>query len=534
MDLDVPEDVKVALHSAPMQALPDLWQAFETEFGVEGQRWLARNDRFYLLIHILRRKDMIHPWIYDRVREVEASPDGYLDLWSRDHHKTSCITYGGVIQEVLKDPEITVAILSHTKPIAKKFLRQIQKEFEGNSNLRDLFPDIFFEKPDKDAPVWSLDAGITIKRKTNPKEATIEAHGLVDGQPIGAHFALLVYDDVVTPASVSTPEQVEKTTQAWELSDNLGSTAGYRKWHIGTRYSYGDTYQIILDRKAAIPRIYPATDDGTLTGHPVLWSQEIFDKKVRDQGVATASCQLLQNPLAGKQKMFDVEDIGYYEVRPSVLNVYIMVDPARSKKRGSDNTAMVVIGVDYAMNKYLLDGYDSKFDLLERWSYMAGLYEKWKRAPGVQNIYCGLESYAAQADLDFFEEQMRLTRKRFPIIELKWPREGEGSKIDRIQRLGPDFRNHKFFIPYETDEKALTAIQRKVKEQGYAFRISQAIRRKDETGRIYDLSKHFLMQLNYFPFGGRVDVLDAASRIYDMEPKAPSYNEPSYVEPLYT
>jgi hypothetical protein len=50
-----------------------------------------------------------------------------------------------------------------------------------------------------------------------------EAHGLVDGQPTGAHFGLLVYDDVGTLESVSTPEQVEKSTNAWALSDNLGA-----------------------------------------------------------------------------------------------------------------------------------------------------------------------------------------------------------------------------------------------------------------------------------------------------------------------
>jgi hypothetical protein len=47
-------------------------------------------------------------------------------------------------------------------------------------------------------------------RQSNPKEATVEAHGLVDGQPTGAHFRLRIYDDVVTLESVTTPEQVKK------------------------------------------------------------------------------------------------------------------------------------------------------------------------------------------------------------------------------------------------------------------------------------------------------------------------------------
>jgi hypothetical protein len=532
--LQVPSEIRKALLAAPFRSVAEYWQILESDFGPDIKPWLALHDRYYLLVNVLHRQDAIHPWLYARCREVEQARDGYLDLWAREHYKSTIITFAGIVQEVLTDPEITIGLFSHTKPIAKAFLRQIQKEFENNEDLKALFPHLFWENPEREAPSWSLDGGITIRRKSNPKENTIEAHGLVDGQPTSKHFALMVYDDVVTRESVSTPEQIAKTTEAWELSDNLG-TAGGRKWHIGTRYSYADTYEEIIKRKSVKVRLHPATDDGTITGTPVLFTQDTWHKKVRDQGEATISCQMLQNPLAGQQRMFNVEDLRVYEIRPEILNVYITVDPARSKKKGSDRTAIAVIGVDYAMNKYLLDGFNHKMDLRERWVRTSQMYHRWRRAPGVQNTKVGYEAFGAQADLDYFEEQMRKPDQggHFPIEQLMWPRDSEGSKTDRVQRLGPDLRAHKLFLPYDTDDKKLTRLQHNVLNTGHRHRIAQPIRRKDEGNSIYDLSKELRLQIHYFPFGGKKDLIDAVSRIYDLEPHAPAFMEPGYIEPEF-
>ena len=152
-------------------------------------------------------------------------------------------------------------------------MRQIKREFESNKKLTDLFPDIFYENPERNSPQWSEDTGIVVRRKSNPKEATIEAHGLVDGMPTGRHFKLRVYDDVVTRESVTTKEQIDKTTEAWELSDNLGQEGGWCRI-IGTRYNLSDTYSSILKKDVAKPRLYPATHNGKMDGIPVLFSQE--------------------------------------------------------------------------------------------------------------------------------------------------------------------------------------------------------------------------------------------------------------------
>ena len=502
--------------------------------NVVGIRALCLIDRYYLLVRVCKRIDMLKPWIYKRCREVESAPNGYIDLWAREHYKSTIITYGGVIQRILQNPEITIGIFSHVNTIASDFLRQIKVELEGNAVLKLAFPDILWNNPSKQAQRWSVDGGIVVKRQSNPKEATVESSGLVDGMPTGKHYQLRVYDDVVTDKSVATPEQIEKTTNAYSLSQSLGVVNG-DEWMIGTRYSYADTYEWILKRGALKPRVYAATHNGQRDGRPVLFTPKEWEKRLLRNTDNDIACQYLQNPLSGQQRMFNIEDLQIYEIRPSTLAVYIMCDPARSKKKESADTAMIVVGLDYAGNKYLLDGMIHKMDLKDRWDNMVSLYVRWKQMPGVQQVKVGYETFGAQADMDYFLEQMRMPNKpTFEIVELAWPRDGEGSKTDRVQRLTPDVKGHKVYLPHDTDESRLTTTQREMMASGYEYRVSKAIKRRDENGQGYDVSELLKLQIHYFPFGGKKDAVDAFSRIYDMEPKTPSYNEPSYAEPEYT
>jgi hypothetical protein len=222
-----------------------------------------------------------------------------------------------------------------------------------------------------------------------------------------------------------------------------------------------------------------------------------------------------------------------YEVRPHTLNAYLLIDPARSRKKDSANTAMVVMGMDYAGNKYLLDGVNHRMDLQERWEWMKNLYVKWVREPGIQTVKVGYEKFGAQADLDYFKEKMAVERISLPIDELAWPREGDGSKIDRVQRLGPDIRSNRLYLPYPTTDKTMTADQTKMKNMGAGYRISSRIRRKDSDGNLYDVAEQMKLQIHYFPFGGLKDLVDAASRIYDMEAVPPVYIEQSSLEPEF-
>lgn len=546
------------LQAAPWEGICDLWEMIEADLGIAGRAWLGRNDRYFLLTRLLHRMDAFHPWLYARCREVEADPDGYLDLWAREHYKSTIITFAGAIQEIARNPEITIGIFSHTKPVARKFLGQIKKEMEENRDLQETYPEVFWSDPKRQAPQWSEDKGLIVQRKTNPKEATLEAHGLVDGQPTGAHFLLRIYDDVVTLESVNTPEQVDKTTKAWELSDNLGARGEnglLRSWHVGTRYSFADTYQTIIDRGALKVRIYAATHNGLIEGAPVFLSLAAWADKRLKQSEAVLACQMLQNPAAGTQAMFSKDWLKFIDIRPSTLNVYIMCDPAHSKKKDSDNTAFAVIGVDAANNKYLLDGFRHKMGLKERWEALRGLRRVWMRQPGVQMVRCGYERYGMQADMEYFKLEMERDKEAFEVIELNWTSDGTKAKDDRVQRLQPDFKGGKFYLamvcqrkvplldsnnrpvlgadgkPVMVMEPYETSNQKKVREGGQSFRIFKPVRAKDHEGNVYSLNKGFLDEYLTYPFSAKKDLIDAASRLYDMEPVPPVLIDESILEP---
>jgi phage terminase large subunit-like protein len=530
--LTLPTEIRAALQAAPFARVADLWELVERQYGMPGKAWLGRNDRFYLLTRLLHRLDAVHPWLYARCRELEAAPDGHLDLWAREHYKSTLGTFAGIIQELLINPECTIGIFSHTKPVARKFLLQIKQELEANRELQETYPDVLYADPRNESSKWSEEKGIVVRRRSNPKEASVEAHGLVDGQPTGAHFMLRVYDDVVTRESVSTPDQVSKTTSAWELSDNLGARGEdgkTRAWHFGTRYSFADSYNDILERGALIPRLFAATHNGMPDGVPVFLTPEAWAAKKLVQGPATIACQQLQNPAAGNEAMFRKEWLSFIDIRPATLNVYIMVDPAHSKKKGSDNTAMAVVGIDSGGNKYLLDGYRHKMGLRERWEALRGLRKVWLAQPGVQMVRVGYERYGMQADLEYFEEQMQRDKDAFEIAELNWTSDGAQAKDDRVQRLQPDFMAHKFFLAAVTQTE--TSNQRRIREQGQAFRIFKPVSRRDHEGNVYSLNKGFLEEFLTYPFSAKKDLIDAVSRIHDMEPVPPTLIDERMLEP---
>jgi phage terminase large subunit-like protein len=453
-------------------------------------RYLCRTDLFFLARYACSRPDLHHPFFFDRAREIQAEPDGYADLWAREHGKSSLLTFGLTLFHILNDPEVTVGIFSHTRPIAKAFLRQIKRELEVNEVLKNLFADIFWDNPGQQAPKWSEDDGLVWKRQGNPKESGLEAWGLVDGMPTGRHFGVRMYDDVVTLASVGTPEMINKTTEAFQLSDNLGSIGGCIRV-AGTRYSHGDSYESMIASGVVKPRVYPCTRDGTdnfTAENCVLMSPETLAAKRRAQGPYTFAAQMLLDPAGDRSMGFRREWLQYMDGSPhaSGLNVYVLVDAASSKKASADWTAMCVVGVGSDGCYRLLDMVRDRLNLTERVSTLFDLVARWKP------IKVGYERYGMMGDVEAIRREQHATNTHFSLVELG----GSTPKVDRIRKLVPLFEQGKVLIP-------------------------RLLHRTIYDGTTVDLIRAFVEEeYTAFPVARHDDMLDCFARILDPDLRA--------------
>jgi len=443
---------------------------------------LGRADRFFLLTWVLNRVDANTDWLYARCREVEKAPDGHLDLWARFHYKSTLITIAGLIQEIVRNPEVTIAILSHNNETARGFQGQIKQELEGNARLLNAYPDVLFAKPEKQSPLWSREKGIVVRRKAVRKEPTVGGYGLVDGMPTGYHFDILMYDDVVTKDSVTTPDQIRKTTEAWELSSFLGHPAT-RKRYAGTRYHFNDTYSTIMERDVVTSRIYPATKNGAPDGEPVLMTPESIIEFRKTNGPYVYSCQLLLNPVADDVQGFKREWMRYYtqeEFSWEAMNRYILVDPASEKKKTSDYTVMWVVGLGTDRNYYVIDCVRDRLNLTERADCLFSLHRKYSPRA------VGYEKYGIQADVEHIQYRMKQDNYRFSITDLG----GNVKKEDRIRMLVPVFEQGQIWFPEEmwvvADNRRIDLVDVFVKTELESFPVSAHDDMLDCLARILD------------------------------------------------
>lgn len=464
---------------------------------LDATRQLAERDLFFFIRFVLNREDIEKPWLFARCREWQKENDGIADTWAREHYKSSIGTHGGILWGLIQDCERTYGILSFTRPIAKGFLRQLKTECETNPTLHELWPRIFWKDPRREAPKWSEDDGLVVKRSGNPKEASVEAWGIVDGQPTSKHFTDLDYEDPVTVDSVRTPGMIRKTLDAIRLSFNLGTEHGRRRLR-GTIWHYADPVLELIKDGVFRQRKYTATYDGTETGEPVIWTREHLADRIRELGPYHTACQLFLNPRQANMEGFREEWLRYWKAdRTTGLNLYILCDPASSKKRDSDYTVFWVVGLGSDRNYYAVNMLRDRLSLTQR----ANVLFRWHQQYRPVNV--GYERYGMQADIEHYQDRMDRDNYRFTITPLAGPL----SKPERIGRLVAPFSAGRIWLP-------------------------ESLPYTQYDGERLDLVRVFVSdEFKAHPFEAHDDMLDALARVLD-DDLAAAFPSGDAIDPL--
>lgn len=418
-----------------------------------------KQDLFFVLFFVLKVPVANKPFIVEMCRAVEDGPEtNTLDIWAREHFKSTIITVAETIQHICRNPDSTTCILSYAKDAAKTFLRTIKTCLEESEFLHDCFPDIFYRNPSTQSSKWNEEA-LTVKRKGFRKEATVEAWGLIDGQPTGRHFDRLIYDDVVTDEVARSPDVMQKVKRAFDMSNNVGTDGGTRRV-IGTFYHHDDplTYiqslkNVTDDTPLFTPRIRPATDTGEANGEPVLLSvRRLAELAAGDQYIF--NCQQLCNPTPMSDMSLSPEFLK--EVEPHEIPrcwKFMLVDPAgmqtQTKKRG-DAWAMMVIGVRPfrddlgASDVYILD---AQIEAMTEHTSMENLVQMYKRNGRILKLCVekvGMSSMEVHASNALRDAGVHLSIKSGTLALLSPAGRAKQTRIER--NLSWPLRNGKVHI----------------------------------------------------------------------------------------
>lgn len=459
-------------------------------------RWFALNDLYFLLRYLIKLvpedSPLDQPWYIERCREVQAEPNA-LDLWSRGSGKSLIKTFGRNIQKVLRNPNVTICILSYVRPTATAFLRWIKTELETNVELKRLFPEVLYENPLSESPLWSVRDGIVVRRSGNYKEATIEARGLLKDEPTSKHYSDLDYDDMLDLKHTSE----YMTHQVMEAYDSsLGLAGGVIKQTIsGVYFAENDAYQQLIARNVLPLRVRSALDPRY---GPSPFSEEKVAQLRQNMSNRNFCLQILLDIKAAAenqergfdQRWFDQCLSDPPQEAPPLMYYYLLVDPGGGGANPTSRCAMGVLGLDGAKRVHLVDAAYGRMNLTQRGDAVFMFLRQY------HILRIGYERYSLQGDVDYLLERCR--REGIPLslgsnlVEVAGPK----SKEQRIERLGPLF------------EQRRAVVQKKMLRRYWGSRPNES----NEVDITQQLKNEFLS----FPWSGTWDILDMWARMFDL------------------
>lgn len=363
---------------------------------------------------------------------------------------------------ITRHPEVTILYLSATASLAETQLYAI-KNILGSSVYLRYFPEYINPQEGK-REKWSatmLSIDHPTRKSEGIRDATISTAGLTTNTT-GWHADIVVSDDLVIPENAYTEDGRDSVSKKSSQFTSIRNAGGFTL-ACGTRYHPSDVYSVWRNQRYDV-----YDDEGTKTDELPVWEIRefavetdgvfIWPRVVRDDGKAFGYdirvlariraeysdkvqfyAQYYNNPNDPTSDRISREKFQYYNLRllkkedgrwyynGRKLNVFASVDFAFSLKKGSDYTAIVVIGIDHDNNIYILDIDRFKSDrTLEYFQHIKQLHSKWKFNKLRAEVTVG-QAVIVNAIRDYVQRD-GLTLK----VEDYRPTRNEGTKEERI------------------------------------------------------------------------------------------------------
>lgn len=414
------------------------------------ERYLCKWDLRYLCRDILgyRDWDVCHDHLYEW---MDDNRDGKRQLYliPRGHLKSSIVTVGRTIQDLLVNPDMRILIANAIWDNARGFVLQIEDYLTGYSRLPEIFGP--FKRSERGGKGWTKDA-FTIRQRTRPsKEATVTATG-VERTQASQHYDKILLDDVVARENIGTKDQRDKIKNFYNDTLSLLEPDGAITV-IGTTWHEDDLYNVLRKNKDYRTYVRTALEPPNFeTGQPIFpkkFSLEILEKKREEARISNALgqfyAQYFLDPYPDENTEFKKDWFQYYyEIPKDPMYISVCIDPSLGKA-SSDYAAISATGVTSKSNIYILQARNFKchIDLIgnEVVKTLAFL-----RANNLMASVVGLEGFAfQQALLSPIKAAMDAAGfGRVPIEVL--PRTTDETKDSRILSLVPYFQNKHIFM----------------------------------------------------------------------------------------
>lgn len=467
----------------------------QTDF--ERMKALALEDLFFFTRGILGNDEMTESLHLPFCRFLQGRSLRKLACMARGFFKTTVGTKGKAIWHSCRNPYIAQLIACQAQSNASKIVDDIRNQWDRNTTLQAFFPELLPSRDNR----WSGEQACLTRPKEgfHQQENTYEAAG-IGTQLQSRHFDKIFADDLVVAKKDQTTgewmrpseEDIQKAIGWHQMVYGLmRKVATCEYTQIMTRWCPDDLYDYFEKEEPDRWDIFlkPAIENGEPT-FPEKYPSEVLEDIRHDQGPYKFTTQYLCNPTDPEQLLF----LGLYNVytrrdQPSGpwKRLEAAIDPGVGMKKGNCPSGLLCVGMKEDGRRYVLHAQSKRMTGSEQ---VEACFALWRRLH-FRTLY--VEAIAYQEVLaQAIKERFAKTGERlFRVVPVKYGR-GQ-SKEARIEGLQPSFANGWWYI------------------------------RADQIEMMDELDK--------YPMGHFVDLLDALATINRRLPRQQGVNEEKDLTP---